>query len=152
MDVCFFFSKKTWWRWWSFTYRWLNHFLRWPKNCSDKIFTSKSRRFSQVFSIFVSRLSWMFSCKQIFIPHTRTSDFWLWKLKNSKHFGELVNKKVEVLVEQNHSLSSNQKKTWRLHCTFSTGFWYKLPGGSDGQFGQQPIGEPMSWLRQGVKR
>ena len=47
-------------------------------------FTSKSRRFSQVFSIFVSRLSWMFSCKQIFIPDTRTSDFWLWKFKKKQ--------------------------------------------------------------------
>lgn len=117
VDVFFSFSKNTWWRWWSFTYRWLNHFLRWPKNCLDKIFTSKSRRFSQVFSIFVSRLSWMFSCKQIFIPDTRTSDFWLWKFKTkATTLVSWSTKKVEVLVEQNHSLSSNQKNvTFALH-------------------------------------
>lgn len=90
---CLFFFKKNMVEMVEFHLQMAEPLFEVAKNCSDKIFTSKSRRFSQVFSIFVSRLSWMFSCKQIFIPHTRTSDFWLWRLKNSNHFGELVNKK-----------------------------------------------------------
>ena len=106
VDAFFFY----WWRWWSFTYI-ADHFLRWPKNCLDRISLQRAEGFLR-FSPFLSADSvgcFLANKSSSRTPGPVTSDYE--NSKKSNHFGELVNKKVEVLVKQNHSLSSNPKKT-----------------------------------------